>query len=206
MCLKSFQRTALSLYPRGSEHWPRSCGLTAARATLVASHDRQYVRLFWFSLAPDHGIQTSRYIFGGFSKESHGCTESSDGLPLLAFRQGQPAGKIMPPLSRSEKGVSTPSPSRKDPVSTAITTAGSATRALPPVLGRLLSGTFWLALRVPLQVIFALWTTRLVLQAIGPGFSGAYKFAWGFGFFQMLFEFGISSALHAPDLRLMDPR
>ena len=91
--------------------------------------------------------------------------------------------------------MSTPSPSRKDPVSTAITTAGSGTRALPPVLGRLLSGTFWLALRVPLQVIFALWTTRLVLQAIGPGFSGAYKFAWGFGFFQMLFEFGISSAL-----------
>ena len=80
-------------------------------------------------------------------------------------------------------------------MSTAITTAGSGTRALPPVLGRLLSGTFWLALRVPLQVIFALWTTRLVLQAIGPGFSGAYKFAWGFGFFQMLFEFGISSAL-----------
>jgi hypothetical protein len=71
----------------------------------------------------------------------------------------------------------------------------SGTRVLPPVLNRLLSGTFWLALRVPLQVIFALWTTRLVLQAIGPGFSGAYKFAWGFGFFQMLFEFGISSAL-----------
>jgi Polysaccharide biosynthesis C-terminal domain len=59
----------------------------------------------------------------------------------------------------------------------------------------LLSGTFWLALRVPLQVVFSLWTTRLVLGAIGPGLSGAYKFAWGFGFFQMLFEFGISSAL-----------
>ena len=91
--------------------------------------------------------------------------------------------------------MSTPSPSRKEPVSTAITTAGSSARALPPVLGRLLSGTFWLALRVPIQVVLALWTTRLVLQAIGPGFSGAYKFAWGFGFFQMLFEFGISSAL-----------
>ncbi len=131
----------------------------------------------------------------GCSRSSHGCTESLDGLPLLAFRQGRPAGKIMPPLSRSEKGVFTPSPLRKDPVSTAITTAGSGTRVLPPVLSRLLSGTFWLALRVPLQVVFALWTTRLVLQAIGPGFSGAYKFAWGFGFFQMLFEFGISSAL-----------
>ena len=91
--------------------------------------------------------------------------------------------------------MSTPSPSRKDPVSTASTTAMSSPRVLPPVLSRLLSGTFWLALRVPLQVIFSLWTTRLILQAIGPGFSGAYRFAWGFGFFQMLFEFGISSAL-----------
>jgi O-antigen/teichoic acid export membrane protein len=91
--------------------------------------------------------------------------------------------------------VSTPSLPGKDSVSSATTTVMSSTRALPPVLNRLLSGTFWLALRVPLQVIFALWTTRLVLQAIGPGMSGAYKFAWGFGFFQMLFEFGISSAL-----------
>ncbi len=66
---------------------------------------------------------------------------------------------------------------------------------LPPVLGRLLSGTFWLALRVPLQVLFALWTTRLILQAIGPVENGAYNFAWGFGFFQFLFEFGASSAL-----------
>ncbi|MFO0892344.1 MAG: oligosaccharide flippase family protein [Isosphaeraceae bacterium] len=80
-------------------------------------------------------------------------------------------------------------------MSTAATSAMPGTRALPPVLGRLLSGTFWLALRVPLQVIFSLWTTRLVLQAIGPGMGGAYRFAWGFGFFQMLFEFGISSAL-----------
>src|SRR6516165_12514746 len=98
-------------------------------------------------------------------------------------------------MSRSEKGVSTPSPSRKDPVSTAITTAGSGTRALPPVLGRLLSGTFWLALRVPLQVVFALWTTRLVLETVGDVQWGAYRFAWGFGFFQFLFEFGASSAL-----------
>ena len=78
-------------------------------------------------------------------------------------------------------------------MSTATTVSG--TRALPPVLGRLLSGTFWLAIRVPLQAVFALWTTRLIVQAIGPGMNGAYKFAWGFGFFQMLFEFGISSAL-----------
>ncbi len=68
MCLKRSQRTALSLYPRGSEHWPRACGLTAARATLAAAQHRQYVRLFWFSLAPDHGIQTSRCISGWLLK------------------------------------------------------------------------------------------------------------------------------------------
>jgi O-antigen/teichoic acid export membrane protein len=71
----------------------------------------------------------------------------------------------------------------------------SGTRVLPPVLSRLLSGTFWLALRVPLQVVFSLWTTRLILEAIGPVENGAYTFAWGFGFFQFLFEFGASSAL-----------
>jgi O-antigen/teichoic acid export membrane protein len=68
-------------------------------------------------------------------------------------------------------------------------------KTLPPVLGRLLSGTFWLALRVPLQVVFSLWTTQLVLEAIDPEGAGAYRFAWGFGFFQFLFEFGASSAL-----------
>ncbi|MDR3633492.1 MAG: MATE family efflux transporter [Isosphaeraceae bacterium] len=78
-----------------------------------------------------------------------------------------------------------------------MSTAAATTspRALPPVLGRLLSGTFWLALRTPLQAVCTLWTTRLILQAIGPDQMGAYKFAWGFGFFQFLFEFGISSAL-----------
>jgi O-antigen/teichoic acid export membrane protein len=77
------------------------------------------------------------------------------------------------------------------PASTSI----SGGRTLPPVLGRLLSGTFWLALRVPLQAVFSLWTLRLVLEAIKPEQSGAYRFAWGFGFFQILFEFGASSAL-----------
>ena len=71
----------------------------------------------------------------------------------------------------------------------------TAPRALPPVLGRLLSGTFWLALRVPLQVVFSLWTTRLILDTIHADAMGAYRYAIGFGFFQMLFEFGISSAL-----------
>jgi O-antigen/teichoic acid export membrane protein len=78
---------------------------------------------------------------------------------------------------------------------TATNTAMSGTRVLPPVLSRLLSGTFWLALRVPLQVVFSLWTTRLILETIGPVENGAYGFAWGFGFFQFLFEFGASSAL-----------
>lgn len=74
-------------------------------------------------------------------------------------------------------------------------TAGPATRALPPVLGRLLSGTLWLALRVPLQIVLALWTSRLIVEVIGDRAFGAYGFAWGFGFFQFLFEFGASSAL-----------
>jgi Na+-driven multidrug efflux pump len=78
---------------------------------------------------------------------------------------------------------------------TPATTAAAGTGVLPPVLGRLLGGTFWLALRVPLQFVFALLTTRLVLDAIGPFENGAYAFAWGFGFFQFLFEFGASSAL-----------
>ena len=43
---------------------------------------------------------------------------------------------------------------------------------------------------MPLQVVFSLLTTRLVVEAIGDVDNGAYKFAWGFGFFQFLFEFG----------------
>ena len=66
---------------------------------------------------------------------------------------------------------------------------------LPPVLGRLLSGTFWLAIRVPIQVVLSLWTLRLILEGPGKDQLGAYGFAWGFGFFQFLLEFGASSAL-----------
>jgi O-antigen/teichoic acid export membrane protein len=64
----------------------------------------------------------------------------------------------------------------------------------PPVLSRLLSGTFWLAFRTPIQIVCTLWTTRLILEAFS-GEVAAYGFAWGFGFFQFLFEFGLSSAL-----------
>jgi len=80
-------------------------------------------------------------------------------------------------------------------VSTTAAATTSGALALPPVLGRLLSGTFWLALRVPLQVVLSLWTTRLIVEAIGEREFGAYGFAWGFGFVQFLFEFGASSAL-----------
>jgi len=81
-------------------------------------------------------------------------------------------------------------------MSTAVSTPASPSpQVLPPVLGRLLSGTFWLALRVPLQVVLSLWTARLIVEAIGDKAFGAYGFAWGFGFVQFLFEFGASSAL-----------
>ena len=82
-----------------------------------------------------------------------------------------------------------------DLVTTITTTPSAAARKLPPVLGRLLSASFWLALRTPLQALFSLWTIPLILQAVGTNASGAYAFAWGFGFFQFLFEFGMGSAL-----------
>jgi len=75
------------------------------------------------------------------------------------------------------------------------TAAASGTQALPPVLGRLQSGMFWLVLQVPLQIFFSFWSLRLIVETIGPDRSGAYRFAFGFGFFQILFEFGTGSAL-----------
>ncbi len=80
-------------------------------------------------------------------------------------------------------------------MSTATTIPAPNPRALPPVLGRLFSGTLWLAFRVPLQIVFSLWTTRLILETVGRDDLGAYDFAWNFGFLQMLLEFGVSSAL-----------
>ena len=64
------------------------------------------------------------------------------------------------------------------------------------VLSRLWRGTFWLALKSPLQVVIAFWSVPLVQHAIGAEVNGAYVFAWGFGFLQFLLEFGMSSALH----------
>jgi O-antigen/teichoic acid export membrane protein len=74
-------------------------------------------------------------------------------------------------------------------------TQGQRPRNLPPVLGRLLTGTFWLALRVPMQALFSLWTIPLIFQAAGASGLAAYGFAWNFGFLQFLLEFGMSSAL-----------
>jgi O-antigen/teichoic acid export membrane protein len=68
-------------------------------------------------------------------------------------------------------------------------------RPMPPVLSRLWRGTFWLALKSPLQVIIAFWSVPLIQHAIGAEANGAYVFAWGFGFIQLLLEFGMSTAL-----------
>lgn len=90
-----------------------------------------------------------------------------------------------------------------DPVTTAAVTdpstpaptSDASGRPLPPVLGRLLRGSFWLALRSPIQAVLAFWQIPLILGYIGADANGAYQFAWGFGFIQFLLEFGMSSAL-----------
>ena len=74
-------------------------------------------------------------------------------------------------------------------------TAPTDSRPMPPVLGRLMSGTFWMALRTPLAAVFAFISIPLTVWAIGVKASSAYDFAWSFGFFQFLLEFGMSSSL-----------
>ena len=64
-----------------------------------------------------------------------------------------------------------------------------------PVLGRLMRGTFWLALKTPLQMVIALWSIPLTQAYIGDAANGAYFFAWSFGFIQFVLEFGMGSAL-----------
>lgn len=73
--------------------------------------------------------------------------------------------------------------------------ADAAARPLPPVLSRLLRGTFWLALRTPMQAVIVFWSVPLIVGTIGDDLYGAYGFAWGFGFLQFVLEFGMSSAL-----------
>jgi O-antigen/teichoic acid export membrane protein len=76
--------------------------------------------------------------------------------------------------------------------SSSRTPATSATYSVLPHVWR---GTFWLAIKSPLQVIIAFWSVPLVQHALGADANGAYVFAWGFGFVQFLLEFGMGSAL-----------
>ena len=56
-------------------------------------------------------------------------------------------------------------------------------------------GTFWLALKTPVQAVIGLWSISLTQRYIGKDANGDYVFAWGFGFLQFVLEFGMSSAL-----------
>ena len=76
-----------------------------------------------------------------------------------------------------------------------MSSATMNTAEAPPVLSRLLRGTFWLALKTPASVVIALWSTPLTIAYIGVVSNGDYKFAWGFGFIQLVLEFGMGSAL-----------
>ena len=62
-------------------------------------------------------------------------------------------------------------------------------------LGRMMRGTFWLALKTPLAVVIALWQIPLTQRYIGLPANDAYVFAWGFGFIQFVLEFGMGSAI-----------
>jgi O-antigen/teichoic acid export membrane protein len=65
----------------------------------------------------------------------------------------------------------------------------------PSILGRVMHGTFWLALKTPVSMIIALWSMPLTQKYIGFNAYGDYGFAWGFGFIQFVLEFGMGSAL-----------
>ena len=82
---------------------------------------------------------------------------------------------------------------RKDSVSSAALTP--AAPASPSILNRVMRGTFWLALKTPVQAVIGLWGIALTQQYIGKDANGAYVFAWGFGFIQFVLEFGMGSAL-----------
>ena len=71
----------------------------------------------------------------------------------------------------------------------------ATTKAKPTVLSGLMRGTFWLALRTPLQAAFTLVSFSMTVAAIGADRYGAYQFALSFGFLQFLLEFGMSSAM-----------
>jgi len=68
-------------------------------------------------------------------------------------------------------------------------------RPAPSTLGRMMRGTFWLALKTPVSIVVALWSIPLTQKYIGLSSNDAYVFAWGFGFIQFVLEFGMASAL-----------
>lgn len=123
------------------------------------------------------------------------------GGPTSGLRSGARAGKIAAPSpagspdewnqDRFEKGNGVPQTNTATDGQGPITAESSH----HPVLSRLFSGTFWLALRTPLQILFGLMSLPLIVGAIGEDMNGAYQFAWNFGFFQILLEFGMGSAL-----------
>ncbi len=76
-----------------------------------------------------------------------------------------------------------------------IPATSAPNRTPSPILRKFLYGTFWLALKSPLQIVIAFWSIPLIQHAIGQEANGAYVFAWGFGFLQWILEFGMNSAL-----------
>ncbi|RLT12221.1 MAG: polysaccharide biosynthesis protein [Planctomycetota bacterium] len=82
-----------------------------------------------------------------------------------------------------------------DPNPSTPPTPDQARPTSSPILSKVLSGSFWLALKTPIAAVCAFWTIPLLIRTYGDAQFGAYGFAWGFGFFQMLLEFGMSSAL-----------
>ena len=82
-----------------------------------------------------------------------------------------------------------------DPNPSTPPTPDQARPTSSPILSKVLSGSFWLALKTPIAAVCAFWTIPLLIRTYGDAQFGADGFAWGFGFFQMLLEFGMSSAL-----------
>ena len=62
-------------------------------------------------------------------------------------------------------------------------------------LGRMMRGTFWLALKTPVAVVIALWQVPLTQEYLGLKNNDACLFALSFGYIQFLLEFGMGSAL-----------
>ncbi len=88
-----------------------------------------------------------------------------------------------------------PTPTPAAEAAADATAASQSPKALPPVMGKMLRGTFWLALRTPITAMLAFWRVPLIIDSVGEGIYGAFGFAWGFGFLQFLFEFGMGAAL-----------